>query len=199
MKCRVLLRPPTPLPTGSGDLHKPLSLPSGCRRPLPRRPKLWWHTGDKLREGKSSIKETMCFTIITCLALSLPLSPSPSITPGSLPPKPCSAFLEVSQGTHLNRDAFICLRVTYGLSDWGAAGKHWFILVPKIADSWGSWGIYWSQRSVWRRMQNNNNVTAFCCQRASYMVLTSVLNDSIIKTIFWGSHKHIWTHLQREC
>lgn len=115
----------SPLPTGSGDLYKPLSLPSGCRRPLPRRlaaagPKLWWHTGEKLRGGKRSIKETMCFTIITCLALS----PPPSITHGSLPQKPCSAFLEVSQGTHLNRDAFICLRVTYGLSDWGAAGKH---------------------------------------------------------------------------
>ncbi len=63
-----------PLPTGSGDLHKPLCLPSGCRRPLPRRlatagPELWWHTGEKLRGGKRSIKETMCFTIITCLAL----------------------------------------------------------------------------------------------------------------------------------
>lgn len=174
-----------PLPTGSGDLYKPLSLPSGCRRPLPRRlaaagPKLWWHTGEKLRGGKRSIKETMCFTIITCLALSPPLS----ITHGSLPQKPCSAFLEVSQGTHLNRDALICLRVTYGLSDWGAAGKHWFLLLPKIADSWGSWGIYWSPRSVWRRTQSNNIVAAFCCQRPGFLVLTSVLNDSIIKTIF---------------
>lgn len=46
-----------PLPTGSGDLHKPLFPPSGCRRPLPRRlaaagPELWWHTGEKLRGGK---------------------------------------------------------------------------------------------------------------------------------------------------
>lgn len=72
----------------------------------------------------------------------LPGSPPAVHYTGSLPLKPCSTFLEVSQRTHLNRDAFIWLPLSYGLSDWGAAGRHWFLLLPKIADSGESWASY---------------------------------------------------------